>query len=152
MRFDLLVNTMYAHARSTGVLTVNNPEIWRPLLAITDAVAAYAAAVEAPPTLSGVFNIASENVRIADVAFRLQKYFKDRHREEVQVIVKNIPDVRNYKVAYEKAQKELGFHPTGSVESVLSDIDQHIPAGINLGDDMYYNIRTFQKLLIHEQV
>ena len=41
MRFDLIVNMMYRTAMSDGVITVNNPAIWRPVLDIRDAVSAF---------------------------------------------------------------------------------------------------------------
>jgi nucleoside-diphosphate-sugar epimerase len=37
MRLDLVVNTMFKFAVTEGQITVNNPAIWRPILAIKDA-------------------------------------------------------------------------------------------------------------------
>jgi len=34
MRLDLIVNTMFRSARKDGSITVNNPAIWRLVLAI----------------------------------------------------------------------------------------------------------------------
>src|SRR5271157_4817416 len=41
MRLDLIVNTMFKSALRDGVITVNNPAIWRPILSIQDASSAY---------------------------------------------------------------------------------------------------------------
>ena len=38
---------------AAGVITVNNPAIWRPILAMQDAVSAYVRAVEAPSAAPG---------------------------------------------------------------------------------------------------
>src|ERR1700744_5312542 len=61
MRFDLLVNTMFKCAMKDGVIRVNNPATWRPILSIEDAAMAYIRAVEANQSLSGIFNVASGN-------------------------------------------------------------------------------------------
>ena len=53
MRFDLIVNTMFKSAMKDGVININNPSIWRPLLSIEDAATAYTRAVEANPQLVG---------------------------------------------------------------------------------------------------
>ena len=68
MRLDLVVNTMFKTALQSGRITVNNPSIWRPILAIQDAAAAYVRAVEAAPSVSGTFNIASENTTLGALA------------------------------------------------------------------------------------
>ena len=61
MRFDLIINTMFKCAMKDGVIRVNNPATWRPILSIDDAAMAYIRAVEANQSLSGIFNIASGN-------------------------------------------------------------------------------------------
>ena len=68
MRFDLIVNTMFKYAMREGVITVNNPTIWRVILSIEDATMAYVRAVEANYKLSGPFNIASGNYTVGEVA------------------------------------------------------------------------------------
>src|SRR5882724_6894499 len=68
MRFDLIINTMFKHAVREHVITVNNPSIWRPILSIEDAATAYIRAVEANAKLSGIFNIASGNYTVGEVA------------------------------------------------------------------------------------
>src|SRR4029077_7598528 len=57
MRLDLIVNKMFMTALSDFSITVNNPAIWRPILSIGDAASAYIRAIEANPSVSGVFNI-----------------------------------------------------------------------------------------------
>src|SRR6201992_968602 len=47
MRFDLIINTMFKNAVREHTITVNNPSIWRPILAIEDAATAYTRAIEA---------------------------------------------------------------------------------------------------------
>src|ERR1700760_3555147 len=68
MRFDLIINTMFKCAMQDGVVRVNNPAILRPILSIEDAAMAYIRAVEANESLSGIFNIASGNHTVGEVA------------------------------------------------------------------------------------
>src|ERR1700726_1934616 len=68
MRLCLIVNTMFKTALRDGVITVNNPSIWRPILSIEDAATAYIRAVEANAKISGVFNLASGNYTVGEVA------------------------------------------------------------------------------------
>jgi nucleoside-diphosphate-sugar epimerase len=146
MRFDLLLNTMYAHARGQGVVTVNNPSIQRPLLAITDALEAYAAALEAPVAPRGIFNLASMNLSVGEAAERVQRYLQERHNHAVEICTKNISDARNYRVSSEKAMRVFGWKPRGTVESILEDLASNLPAGISFDDDQYHNVRVFKKL------
>ena len=67
MRFNIVVNTMFKSAMADGVITVNNPSIWRPILSIQDAVSAYIRAIEAP-NISGIFNISSGNGQVGIAA------------------------------------------------------------------------------------
>src|SRR5271163_4321168 len=46
MRLDLIINMMFKTAMRDRVITVNNPSIWRPILAIEDACTAYIRAIE----------------------------------------------------------------------------------------------------------
>jgi nucleoside-diphosphate-sugar epimerase len=68
MRLDLLINTMFKSAMRDRVITVNNPSIWRPILDIDDACTAYIRAIEANRNISGVFNVASGNHTVGEVA------------------------------------------------------------------------------------
>src|ERR1700756_1569060 len=68
MRLDLIINTMFKSAMRDRTITVNNPSIWRPILSIEDAATAYIRAIEATGGISGVFNIASGNHTVGEVA------------------------------------------------------------------------------------
>ena len=76
MRFDLIVNTMFKSAMRDGVININNPSIWRPILSIEDAATAYIRAVEANQHLSGIFNVASGNYTVGEVG----DLVRTRHR------------------------------------------------------------------------
>ncbi len=145
MRFDLIINTMYMKAQTLGKITINNGSIWRPILAMTDAVEAYRRAVKAPLSVNGVFNISSGNFTVAVVGEKVREHFKKKHGRSLIVEVKNIPDKRNYKISTRKAQKILGFKPTGTIESILAELDAHIGADFDFADEKHYNIFVFKK-------
>jgi nucleoside-diphosphate-sugar epimerase len=150
MRFDLIVNTMFKSALQEKVITVNNPAIWRPVLAIQDAVSAYVRAVEAPPTISGIFNIASGNYTVGEVADYVQHGVKEYLNLDVKITIKNIRDYRNYKVNIEKARNILSFRPRHEVEDIVKDLADNFSYFNNTDSDVYYNIRTFKKLFPQE--
>jgi len=149
MRLDLFVNTMYMKAITEGIITVNNPIIWRPLLAIEDAILAYEKASSAPDRTNGVFNISSENRTVKSVADEIVKYFKDRKGLEIGLEVKNIPDYRNYKVSNQKAKNILGVKFTGSTKSILDELSNHIGENFDFKNDNYYNIKVFEKMNVN---
>lgn len=147
MRFDLLVNTLYQSAMTQGKITVNNPRIWRPVLAIEDAVTAYMRAVTAPKGTSGIFNVSSGNYTVGEIAEATAEHIKRVHGRAVKLAVNDIKDVRNYRVSTKRAEKELNFKPKGTPASILKELDVHIGPDFPFHRDHFYNIRTFRKLL-----
>jgi nucleoside-diphosphate-sugar epimerase len=146
MRFDLIVNTMFKSAVSEGVITVNNPSIWRPILAIQDAASAYIRAIEAPQEINGVYNIASGNYTVGEVADYVQIGIKEYLGKDARTEIKHIEDYRNYKVSIEKAKNVLSFKPRYDVEKIVKELAENLGGLTDLNDDKYYNIRVFKKL------
>src|SRR5947209_4131504 len=122
MRLDLIVNTMFKSAMKENVITVNNPSIWRPILSINDAATAYIRAIEANQRISGVFNIASGNYTVGEVADLVKSSIKERMDRKVELNIKHIQDFRNYKVSTEKASNVLSFHATEDVRSIVHNL------------------------------
>lgn len=148
MRFDLIVNTMFKDAMTKGEITVNNPDIWRPILSIDDAVTAYIKAIEAPKFLSGVFNIVSENATIGDVGSRVAYALAELDGNKHTIIhTKQIPDIRNYKVSGAKAERALTFRPRGLVETIVESLWERRHDFGDYTDERFYNIRVFEGLL-----
>ncbi|MCH7724894.1 MAG: SDR family oxidoreductase [Planctomycetes bacterium] len=146
MRFDLIVNTMFKCAVVDKMITVNNPAIWRPILAIEDAVSAYVRAVEAPLEISGIFNVASGNFTVGEVADYVQQGVKEHLGIEAKMTIKHMQDFRNYKVSFEKAQNVLSFKPRYDVEKIVRDLAQHMDEYGDFTDERFYNIRKFKSL------
>tara|TARA_B100000315_G_scaffold176304_1_gene164794 strand:+ start:2564 stop:3523 length:960 start_codon:yes stop_codon:yes gene_type:complete len=147
MRFDLIVNTMYMTAISEKVITVNNPSIWRPILDIGDAVMGYIRAIQVDQSISGVFNLASGNYTVGQVADSVRNFFEKRSPGEVRLDILKNRDFRNYKVSTEKGSIVLGVRFHGSVESILRDLEANCGRDYPFEADNHYNIRVFKELI-----
>lgn len=142
MRLDLIVNTMFKCAVRDGVITVNNASLWRPILGISDAVNAYVRAIEASSTISGVFNIASENYTVGEVADLVREHIGS----SVRVDIKHLQDFRNYKVTCQKARDVLSFHPRQKVEGILRELSNNVGSFQDWDNPNYFNIQVLRSL------
>jgi nucleoside-diphosphate-sugar epimerase len=146
MRFDLIINTMFRNAVREHVVTVNNPSIWRPILSIDDAATAYTRAIEANYKLSGIFNVASGNYTVGEVADQVRSSVEERLQIKVSLDIKHIQDFRNYKVSIEKAKNVLSFHPSGDVKSIVGSLVDNMNKFQDWDNPMYSNIQSLKKL------
>lgn len=152
MRFDLIVNTMVKSALTTGTIVVNNPSIWRPILDIRDTVSGFLRAVQAGYRLSGVFNIASGNFTVGQVADLVKEELELLTGTRVQLDIRNIQDFRNYKVSCDRANVELGFQPEHSIKDIVAEVMEHRSDYGDFERDEFYNIRVFKKLAAEQVV
>jgi nucleoside-diphosphate-sugar epimerase len=146
MRLDLVVNTMFKTALSTGTITVNNPSIWRPILAIQDAVSAYVRAVEAPASINGVFNVASGNFTLGELADYVSAALKEFLGMEPKLHIKHITDVRNYKVSAARAATTLSFKPAHDIRSIVHELVEQRATFADFDNPLYSNISTFRQV------
>ena len=146
MRFDLIINTMFKSAMKNHLINVNNPSIWRPLLGIEDAATAYIRAIEASYGISGIFNVASGNYTVGEVADLVKAAVEERLSVRVGLRIKHMQDFRNYKVSTEKARNVLSFHATSDVKSIVNSLIDNMSKFSNWDDPMYSNIESFRAL------
>lgn len=137
MRFDLLFNTMFASVKQTGKITVNCPDIWRPVLHVKEAAKIYALAAE-KNCFSGVFNLASFNCTILEAAQVVQKYLGG------EIDIKNGTDVRNYAADTSKIKSIVSLESTP--DSIVLDLKENNFIH-DYADDRYSNIKTYQKIM-----
>jgi len=147
MRFDLIVNTMYMKASTTGKITINNPAIWRPILSISDAVRAYCLAVSSPIKVNGIFNVSSGNFTVGEIGKKVVEYFKNKYGKVIEVETKNIADKRDYKISTKKARRVLGFKAADSIDTILKELNKHADLDFDFTNENYYNIIIFKKIL-----
>ena len=142
MRLDLIVNTMFKCAVKGGIITVNNPAIWRPILGISDAVNAYVRAIESNQAVSGIFNVASENYTVGEIADLVREHIGS----SVKIDIKHVQDFRNYKVTWDKAKTILSFHPRQKVEGILRELSNNVGSFQDWDNPKYYNIQVLRSL------
>jgi nucleoside-diphosphate-sugar epimerase len=146
MRFDLIINTMFMTAMRDRIITVNNPALWRPILGVGDAASAYIRAIEASAGTSGIFNIASANHTVGEVADLVRSAIDAEIGLPVGLNIRSIEDGRNYKVSIEKAKNVLSFHPHQDVRSIVKSLVDNLATISDWENPSYYNIRTLKAL------
>lgn len=146
MRMDLIVNTMWKFALSTGQITVNNPSIWRPLYDIRDTCNAYLRAIQAHHSISGVFNVASGNYTVGQIGDIVKNEVQKTTGKKIKLEIKDIQDFRNYKVSIDKAKTVLGFVPEYDVHDTVAHLFENQDAIGDFEKDEYYNIRVFKTI------
>jgi len=146
MRFDLVVNTMYKTSVQDGRIVVNNASLWRPILDMRDAVSAYLRAIQADYSISGVFNIASDNYTVGQMGDMVKDQMERLLGQRIDIEIKHIEDLRNYKVHIGHARTVLGFEPSRDVAGIVENLHEHRDEYGDLDDDRYYNIRVFRKM------
>ncbi len=146
MRFDLIVNTMFKTAMTTGKIIINNPSIWRPICDLRDIVSGYVRSVQADLSVNGVFNIAAGNYTVGEVADLVKMQVEKLTGTKIHLEIKNIKDFRNYKVSTEKAEMTLGFRPVFSILDTVAELYEHKSLYGDFENDNFYNIRTFKKI------
>lgn len=146
MRMDLIVNTMFKSAIVDGKITVNNASIWRPIIDMRDVVDGYTRAVQADLGISGVFNLSSDNYTVGQVADIVKEEVEKLSGKKVKMEIKNISDLRNYKVSTAKAKTYLGFSARYGVKEIVHGLYANLSAYGDFENDLFYNIKVFKKL------
>ncbi len=151
MRFDLVVNAFVLNALQTGCLVLHNGgEMWRPLLSIQDAAAAYKLMLEAPPekVKGEIFNVTNGNYRISELALRVQHKLG-----ELNIPCELQPDydyrnLRSCQASGQKIAQQLSFTPKVTVEETVEDLVQKIRGGAfhDVTDPAFHNIRWLDLL------
>src|SRR5215472_1964959 len=143
MRFDLIVNTMFKSALKDGVIRVNNPAIWRPVLSMEDACMAYIRSIEANESISGIFNITSGNHTVGEVADLVRGTIEQEMGTKPALEIKHLKDIRNYKVSIERAKTILSFHPHHDIRSIVRNLMENAGQCSDWDNPRYYNIQIF---------
>ncbi len=114
MRYDLVINTFAAKAANGEKLSVFGGTQYRPFVHIRDISRAIIYAIE--HNLSGIYNLANENITIKDLAFLI----KDLTDVTIEII-DEIEDPRNY-IADNTKLMNSGFMFEWSIKKGVKDI------------------------------
>lgn len=120
-RHDLLLNKMWADATACGVVTSVNPHIHRPILGMQDLCAAVEHIVEKPAFPSGIFNLASFNATVGELARTVATRYGARVEE--RTMPGNCYDIR----ASVTRLQQTEFTCRSTVESILDELDRRLP-------------------------
>ncbi len=148
MRLDLAINTMFKNAISKHEITLSNHQIWRPILALPDLCKGYEAALISVPETNGIFNIASFNTTVGELADGVVNQVKKKFNIEIKVTDKKIQDFRNYKVSWQKAMDELGYLPTQSLDDIVLELSNNLEKFSDFENPNFYNIDVFKQIML----
>lgn len=146
MRLDLIVNTMFRDAVRHQMITVNNPAIWRPVLSIEDASRAYIRAIEAEPAIGGIYNIASANYTVGEIADLVNSELEAQAGIRPRLRIKHMSEFRSYKVKTDKAANMLSFHPRDDIRAIVQHLLANLDAFKDWDNPAYYNLEYFKML------
>lgn len=145
VRYDLVLNAMFKSAVINKQIQVHNPEIWRPILSVKDAVGSYCSAIF-NDVGSDVFNIHYDNYTLLEIAQEIQSFFGSKGQEITIETSKNA-DPRSYRLDNTRCKEVLGYQPVVGIQDVMQELfDNCIDRNCDYDNDAYYNIRTFRKL------
>jgi nucleoside-diphosphate-sugar epimerase len=135
MRFDLVVNTLTVRAFVDRRIQIYGGDQWRPFVHCQDVAEAFANVATAPRDLiSGeVFNVGSTkmNYTLEDVGNIVAGVVG----EDVQVDTGEFnEDRRNYRVAFDKIERTLGYRPEYSLEVGIEEMARAIEQSSTLRD------------------
>jgi nucleoside-diphosphate-sugar epimerase len=142
MRFDLVVNVLTMHAVVKSKIEVFGGRQYRPLLSVKDA-AEFVAALVDQDWQPGVYNVASENLSILEVAGIVKTEIP---HVQMEIVGSQFEDKRNYRVDSSKAEGLLGFMGKRFVGDSVRDIAQLIHSGRikDFSDLQYANLSALQ--------
>jgi nucleoside-diphosphate-sugar epimerase len=138
MRFDLTVNEFTRDVVITGDLVVYGEQFWRPYIHARDAARAVRTVLDAPAEKAAgeVYNAGNtdENYRKLD----LVELLKERVPTADVQFVKKDEDPRDYRVSFERIERELGFQTQHTVPRGIDEVTNLLRSG--LLDDPFASI------------
>lgn len=118
-RFDLVVNLLTKKAVTEKKIVLFGADQWRPFIHVEDVARAVLLCLKKYKG-EAIFNVGStrENYQIRDLGFFIKEVIPAVNIEVMQ----NPTDKRDYRVSFEKIEKELGFKNTKTVKEGIIEI------------------------------
>ncbi len=142
MRFDLTVNEFTMELAVRRKLIVFGEQFWRPYIHVRDAARAVAMVLNKPGAeIAGkVFNVGDsrENYQKQQLVEMIKGQLGNN--VEIQYVHKD-EDPRDYRVCFDKIQRELGFHITATVPDGIREVAEVVRQGVisDFDDPVYRN-------------
>ncbi|MEM0290172.1 MAG: SDR family oxidoreductase [Metallosphaera sp.] len=149
MRFDLAINAMVLSFFKNGrVKIMRDGKQWRPFVHVKDTSRAFLRVLEADNDIVNreVFNVGSndQNYQIFDLAKLVSESIGMKFEYEWY----GSPDVRNYRVSFDKIKRQLGFQPEHTPVDASREIYDALKNGEVDGDDpRWITVEWYKKLL-----
>lgn len=124
MRFDLTVNILTNFAYNKGFIKVFGGEQTRPNIHIDDMCDLYLKlfSIDFKNINGQIFNAGLENLRIIDIAKKIQKIMQTKFKKEIEIKIEESNDKRSYQINSEKIQKILNFEFKKNVNDAINDL------------------------------
>lgn len=123
-RFDLVTNLLTARAVIEKKMTVFGGQQYRPFLHVRDAAKIMVENIDADHT--GIFNISFDNMKIIDLAKKIQSAVPD---SEIEIKKSSVQETGDYRVSSSKAKEILEFNPIFTVEDGIQEIKELVESG-----------------------
>ena len=142
MRYDLVINILSAKATREKRIQIYGGSQWRPFVHVKDVADAFIIASEAPKAAVDreIINVGANhlNFRISELG-RIVKREVPGTKVETK---RELEDLRDYKVGFDKIKAVLGFKPKQKVEHGVREISKFLAGSdVDYRDDIYYNVK-----------
>lgn len=141
MRYDLVVNSFTKDAFTKKKITVHaGGNIYRPMLDVQDAVAAYQTALELPIKAVGgrIFNVSHGNWQIADLGKEVVDIIRKKKGVDVAMDVLPVGVARNYLMDTNLFKKTFGLKPSRPISAAVMEVWEKLEAGHDHADKRFY--------------
>ena len=131
MRFDLTVNILTNYAYNKGFIKVYGGEQTRPNIHIDDMCRLYRLllSINFKDINGEIFNAGTENLKVIDIAKKIQKIMKEDYNKTVELKVEHSDDKRSYQINSDKIQKILKFNFYKNVDDAIKDLLENFEKG-----------------------
>lgn len=147
MRFDLAVNAMTMNLWKYGKLKLlRNGEQWRPMVHVQDTSQAFLEIIRQPAELveGQIFNTGSDsqNYQIMQIANEIAESLG----QPAEIEWYGDPDLRSYRVSFEKIRKTVGFQTKLGVPEAANEIVSALTSGTIEDEPKTRTVEWYQKL------
>lgn len=118
-REELMLNSMTKKSVLEGELFINNPNIKRPILGITDITMAMDKIITNP--IAGIYNLAS----FTDTVYNISSYIGNHIGSEI-IVTPNLKGIYDFDMDTSKFQQTFNFAFTQTIDTIVQEIIQKI--------------------------
>lgn len=119
-RNDLMLNAMVKSARQEGVVRVFNPDVHRPILALSDLERAVGSILARDIPLGGLYNMCSFNITPRAAGVAVSEYTGARLD-----IDEDATDTYDFSMAAARFEEAAGFHFAATMDEILGELVAH---------------------------